>query len=101
MEENSLGKVRRFANCILFILLSYFLISLYNLLGHGLRSPFKILCGHFILPEIANRVFRFCLFEFAQFTLPYLPSRACCIARGRCVASRGIIQMAFFTPERL
>jgi hypothetical protein len=30
-----------------------------------------MVCGNFILPEIANRVFFFCLFEFAQFIVPY------------------------------
>ena len=39
--------------------LDYFLVKLYNLLGHGLFSPFRMVCSIFILTESANRVFLF------------------------------------------
>ena len=31
--------------------LDYFLVYLYISLGHGLRSPFRMLCGNFTLPD--------------------------------------------------
>ena len=49
--------------------LDCFLIKLYNLLGHSLLSPFRMLCGDFILPESANYV-SFLLFSFAQLIGP-------------------------------
>ena len=36
---------------------TYFKIQLYNLLRHGLLSPFRMVCRDFILTESANRVF--------------------------------------------
>ncbi|MCR5336480.1 MAG: hypothetical protein K6E42_08010, partial [Synergistes sp.] len=36
--------------------LDYFFVQLYNLLGHGLLSPFRMLSRNFILPEAANLV---------------------------------------------
>ena len=39
--------------------LDYFLVKLYTLFGHGLLSPFRMVCRDFILTESANRVFLF------------------------------------------
>ena len=38
----------------------------YKLLGHGLQTLFRMLCGHFILPEPANHVFFIPLFICAM-----------------------------------
>ena len=46
--------------------LDIFLVKLYNLLGHGLLSPFECLCGNFILPETANRVLCFLLLLYLR-----------------------------------
>ena len=43
--------------------LDNFLIQLYNLLGHSLLSPFRMVCGNFILPEPASYVFFYALFN--------------------------------------
>ena len=48
--------------------LDNFLIQLYNFLGHSLLSPFRMVCGNFILPEPASYVF---FFLFVQFIVPY------------------------------
>ncbi|MCQ5045919.1 hypothetical protein, partial [Dysosmobacter welbionis] len=47
--------------------LDYFLVQLYNLFGHGLLSPFRMVCRDFILPEGCKP----CLFIFAKLILPY------------------------------
>ena len=44
----------------------------YNLLGHGLQTPFRMVCGNFILPEFCKPCLFLCLFLFAQFIVPYL-----------------------------
>ncbi|MCQ5045955.1 hypothetical protein, partial [Dysosmobacter welbionis] len=49
--------------------LDYFLVQLYNLFGHGLLSPFRMVCRDFILPEGSKP----CLFIFAKLILPYPP----------------------------
>ena len=59
------------ANQLLDLPLDYFLIKLYNFLGHGLLSPFRMVCGNFILPEICKPCLFFYLFHFAQLILPY------------------------------
>ena len=41
--------------------LDNFLVQLYNILRHGLQSPFRMLCRNFILPEFANYVSFFLL----------------------------------------
>lgn len=46
----------------------YFLVQFYNLLGHDLLSPFRMVCRDFILLEIANLVLLF--LEFAQLIGP-------------------------------
>ena len=51
--------------------LDYFLVQLYNLLGHGLLPPFRMVCGYFILPEICKPCLYFIFFQFAQFIVPY------------------------------
>ena len=43
--------------------LDNFLIQLYNFLGHSLLSPFRMMCGNFILPEPASYVVFFALFN--------------------------------------
>ena len=52
--------------------LDNFLVELYNVVGHGLSSPFECLCGNFILPETGKPCLLFCLLQFAQFIVPYL-----------------------------
>ena len=46
--------------------LDYFLVQLYNVLGHRLLSPFECLCGNFILPEPASYVFFYALFNLRK-----------------------------------
>ena len=43
--------------------LDNFLIQLYNFLGHSLLSPFRMVCGNFILPEPASYVFFYVFFN--------------------------------------
>ena len=43
--------------------LDNFLIQLYNFLGHSLLSPFRMVCGNFILPEPASYVFFYAVFN--------------------------------------
>ena len=50
--------------------LDYFLVQLYNFLGHGLLSPFRMVCRNFILPEVCKPCLF--LFQFAQLIVPYL-----------------------------
>src|SRR5574344_3006721 len=52
--------------------LDNFLVKLYNFLGHGLLSPFRMVCRDFILPEICKPCPFSFFFQFAQFILPYL-----------------------------
>ena len=54
--------------------LDYFFAELNDFLGHGLLSPFRVVCHDFILPETANRALL--LFQFAQFIVPYRPQSA-------------------------
>ena len=49
----------------------YFLVELYNVVGHGLLSPFECLCSNFILPETGKPCLLFCLLQFAQLIVPY------------------------------
>ncbi|MGL0866352.1 hypothetical protein ACSTB5_11885, partial [Faecalibacterium duncaniae] len=42
-----------------------------NLLGHGLQTPFRMVCGNFILPEFCKPCLFLCLFLFAQLIVPY------------------------------
>ena len=42
--------------------LDNFLVKLYNLFGHGLLSPFRMVCRNFILTETANLVLFFIYF---------------------------------------
>ncbi len=43
--------------------LDNFLIQLYNSLGHSLLSPFRMVCGNFLLPEPASYVFFYAVFN--------------------------------------
>ena len=52
------------ADQFLDLALDNFLVQLYNLLGHGLQSPFRMVCRNFILPEFCKP----CLF-FPPFNL--------------------------------
>ena len=47
-----------------------FLVQLYNFLGHSLLSPFRMVCGNFILPEPACYVFFYAIFNLR--TLLYI-----------------------------
>ena len=58
--------------------LDYFLVQLYNLLGHGLQTPSRIVCRDFILPEICKPCLFLSFFQFAQFIVPYLHSGFIC-----------------------
>ena len=51
------------ANQFLDLALDNFLIQLYNFLGHSLLSPFRMVCGNFILPEPASYVFFYAVFN--------------------------------------
>ena len=51
------GFLHAAANQSLDLPLDNFLVELYNVVGHGLLSPFECLCGNFILPEPASYVF--------------------------------------------
>jgi len=51
------------ANQFLDLPLDNFLIQLYNFLGHSLLSPFRMVCGNFILPEPASYVFFYAVFN--------------------------------------
>ena len=46
------------------------IIQLYNFLRHGLQTPFRVMCGNFILPELC-KLCLFLLSLFAQVILPY------------------------------
>jgi hypothetical protein len=50
--------------------LDNFLVELYNVVGHGLPSPFECLCRNFILPETGKPCLLF-LADFAQLIIPY------------------------------
>ena len=50
--------------------LDNFLVELYNVVGHGLPSPFECLCSNFILPETGKPCLLF-LANFAQLIIPY------------------------------
>ena len=43
----------------------------YNLLRHGLQTPFRMVCGNFILPEFCKPCLFLCIF-FAQLIVPYM-----------------------------
>ena len=60
--------------------LDYFFVKLYNLLGHGLLSPFRMVCRNFILPEICKP----CLFIFAKLIVPYRKRRSKISFYARC-----------------
>ena len=46
--------------------LDYFFVQLYNLLGHGLLSPFRMVCRDFILPEGYKPCLLFLLFNLRK-----------------------------------
>ena len=56
---------------LLQIALDYFLVQLYNLLGHGLLSPFRMVCCDFILPECCKPCLLLYTFQFAKIIVPY------------------------------
>ena len=61
--------------------LDYFFVQLYNLLGHGLPSPFRMVCRDFILPECCKPCPFLSSFQFAKIIVPYLKNRSkLCIA---------------------
>lgn len=71
------------SNQFLNLTLDYFLVELYNVVGHGLPSPFECLCSNFILPETRRPCLLFCRLQFAQFyyTLSFTASRFACFTR--------------------
>src|SRR5699024_7368873 len=52
--------------------LDYFLVKMYNLFGHGLLSPFRMVCRDFILPEGCKPCLFLTTFQFAKLIVPYL-----------------------------
>ena len=60
------GCLHAAADQFLDLALDYFLIQLYNFLGHSLLSPFECLCGNFILPEPASYVFFYAVFNLRK-----------------------------------
>ena len=42
-----------------------------NFLRHGLQSPFRMVCGNFILPEACKPCLFLSSIQFAQLILPY------------------------------
>ena len=78
--------------------LDYFLVQLYNLLGHGLQTPFRMVCGNFILPEFCKP----CLFlfpiQFAQLIVLYLARRL--HKAGRLLPTRCLLTARRRTPHR-
>ena len=52
--------------------LDYFLVQLYNFLGDGLLSPFRMVCRNFILPEACKPCLFLSFIQFAQLIVPYL-----------------------------
>ena len=52
---------------------------LYNFLGHSLLSPFRMVCGNFILPEPASYVFFYPLFNLRKLLyIIFSPNSLCC-----------------------
>ena len=49
----------------------YLLVQLYNLFGHGLQTPFRMVCANFILPDACKPCLFLSSIQFAQFILPY------------------------------
>ena len=47
----------------------YLLVQLYNLFGHGLQTPFRMVCANFILPDACKPCFFLSSIQFAQFIL--------------------------------
>jgi len=66
------GFLHAAANQFLDLTLDNFLIELYNLLGHSLLSPFRMVCRDFILPEPASYVF-FCVVSNLRKLLYIIP----------------------------
>ena len=60
------GFLHAAANQFLDLALDNFLIQLYNFLGHSLLSPFRMVCGNFILPEPASYVFFYAIFNLRK-----------------------------------
>ena len=60
------GLLHAAADQFLDLPLDYFLIQLYNFLGHSLLSRFECLCGNFILPEPASYVFFYAIFNLRK-----------------------------------
>ena len=55
---------------LLDLLLDYFLGQLSNLFGHGLQTPFRMVCRNFILPEFCKPCLFLSSIQFAKFILP-------------------------------
>ena len=60
------GFLHATADQFLDLALDNFLIELYNLLGHSLLAPFRMVCRDFILPEPASYVFFYALFNLRK-----------------------------------
>ena len=59
------------ADQLLNLPLEYFLVELYNVVGHGLLSPFRMCVATSFYQRLASRVYFYCLFQFAQLIVPY------------------------------
>ena len=60
-----------------------FLVQLYNFLGHSLLSPFRMVCGNFILPEPACYVFFYAIFNLRTLLYIIFPRAAGAVSRDR------------------
>ena len=56
---------------------------LYNFLGHSLLSPFRMVCGNFILPEPACYVFFYAIFNLRTLLYIIFPHAAGAVSRDR------------------
>ena len=56
---------------------------LYNFLGHSLLSPFRMVCGNFILPEPACYVFFYAVFNLRNLLYIIFPHAAGAVSRDR------------------
>ena len=73
------GFLHAAANQFLDLTLDNFLVQLYNFLGHSLLSPFRMVCGNFILPEPASYVFFYPLFNLRKLLyIIFSPNSLCC-----------------------
>ena len=72
------------ADQLLDLPLDYFLVELYNVVGHGLLSPFRMCVATSFYQRPASRVYFLCSFQFAQFIIPYRTAHRSVMIGGLC-----------------